>query len=178
MSLTCWQHVITTQHFAPILARWAGVADTKLKMLGPFVPAWADILISRQKPDQPKCICRNILWYGSYIRTDMHPHALNALFWASIVRLSKKDKSWWQKGRELAVKLGYGMTVLVAWEEERGEVDMYMVLSSYYYNMYVGNSRHDTAYDTEKKPNTAWCWQCVSYVGPLCREDTKTCLQN
>jgi hypothetical protein len=35
----------------------------------------------------------------------------------------------------LAVKLGYGMTVLVASVEMRGEVDTYMVLSSYYYDM-------------------------------------------
>ncbi len=75
---TCRWRVVTTQDFAPILARWAGVANTKLKMSGPFVSAWADILISRQKPDQPKCVCRNILWYGSYIHTDTHPHALNA----------------------------------------------------------------------------------------------------
>ncbi len=43
----------------------------------------------------------------------------------------KKTTSWWQKGMKLAVKLGYGKTVLVALEEERGEVDTYMVLSSY-----------------------------------------------
>ncbi len=35
----------------------------------------------------------------------------------------------------MAVKLGYGMMIFVASEEERGEVDMYMVLSSYYYDM-------------------------------------------
>jgi hypothetical protein len=39
MSPTCRQHVVMTQDFAPILARWAGVADTKLKMSGPFVLA-------------------------------------------------------------------------------------------------------------------------------------------
>jgi hypothetical protein len=46
----------------------------------------------------------------------------------------------------LAVKLGYGMTVLVASEEERGEVDTYMVLSSYYYDMSAINNttRHTT----------------------------------
>ncbi len=85
---TCRRHVVTAQDFAPILARWVGVADTKLKMSGPFVSAWADILISRQKPDQPKCVCRNILWYGSYICTDTHPHALNALFWCLVSWLS------------------------------------------------------------------------------------------
>ncbi len=47
MLLTCQQHVVTTQDVAPILARWARVANTKLKMSGPFVSALADILISR-----------------------------------------------------------------------------------------------------------------------------------
>ncbi len=32
------------------------------------------------------------------------------------------------------------MTVLVASEEKRGEVDTYMVLSSYYYNMSAINN--------------------------------------
>ncbi len=39
----------------------------------------------------------------------------------------------------MAVKLGYGMTVLVASEEERGEVATYMILSSYYYDMLAIN---------------------------------------
>ncbi len=88
----------------------------------------------------------------------------------------KKTTSSWQKGRELAVKLGYGMTVLVALEEERGEIDMYMVLSSYYYDMSAINDT--TWHTTQKKTRHAWCRQRVSCVGPLCREDTKTCLQN
>ncbi len=81
----------------------------------------------------------------------------------------KKATSWWQKGRELAVKRGYGMTVLVALEEERGEVDTYMVLSSYYYDMSAIN---DTTRHTiqEKKSDTAWCRRRVSCVGPLCRK--------
>jgi hypothetical protein len=33
----------------------------------------------------------------------------------------------------------YGMTVLVALEEERGEVDTYVVLSSYYHDMSAFN---------------------------------------
>jgi hypothetical protein len=52
----------------------------------------------------------------------------------------------------LAVKLGYGMTVLVALEEERGEVDMYMVLSSYYYDMSAINDT--TRHTTQKKKPT------------------------
>ncbi len=132
-------------------------------MSGPFVLAWANILISRQKPDQPKCICRNILWYGSYIHTDTHPHALSALFWSVCL---KKTTSWWQKGRELAVKLGYGMTVLVELEEERGEVDTYMVISSYYYNMLAINDT--TWHMTQKKTwhhmmlvTCQLCWAAV-----------------
>ena len=50
----------------------------------------------------------------------------------------------------MAVKLGYGMTVLVASEEERGEVDMYMVLSSCYYDMLAIN---DTTQHTTQKKN-------------------------
>jgi hypothetical protein len=50
----------------------------------------------------------------------------------------------------LAVKLGYGMTVLVALEEERGEVDTYMILSSYYYDMSAIN---DTTQHTTQKKN-------------------------
>ncbi len=53
----------------------------------------------------------------------------------------------------MAVKLGYGMTVLVASEEERGEVDTYMVLSSYYYDMSAINNT--TQHTTQKKTNTA-----------------------
>jgi hypothetical protein len=53
------------------------------------------------------------------------------------------------KGRKLAVKLGYGMTVLVASEEEKGEVDTYMVLSSYYYDMLAINNT--TQHTTQKK---------------------------
>ncbi len=88
----------------------------------------------------------------------------------------KKTTSWWQKGRQLAFKLGYGMTVLVASEEERGEVDTYMVLSSYYYNMSAINDT--TRHTTQKKTHTAWCQQHVSCDGPLCWEDMKTCLKN
>ena len=36
---------------------------------------------SRHLPDFPKCVCRNILWYGStYAQILSHPHALNAHF--------------------------------------------------------------------------------------------------
>ncbi len=61
----------------------------------------------------------------------------------------KKTTSSWQKGRESAVNLGYGMIVLVASEEERGEVDTYMVLSSYYYDMLAINDT--TQHMTQKK---------------------------
>ena len=53
----------------------------------------------------------------------------------------------------MAVKLGYGMTVLVALEEERGEVDMYMVLSSCYYDMLAISDT--TQHTTQKKTDTA-----------------------
>jgi hypothetical protein len=37
--------------------------------------------LSRHLPDFPKCVCRNILWYGStYAQILLHPHALNAHF--------------------------------------------------------------------------------------------------
>jgi hypothetical protein len=45
------------------------------------------------------------------------------------------------------------MMVLVALEEERGEVDTYMVLSSYYYDMLAINDM--TRHTTQKKNNTA-----------------------
>ncbi len=74
--------------------------------------------------------------------------------------------SWWQKGRELAVKLGYGMTVLVASEEERGEVDMYMVLSSYYYDMLAINdtTQHTTQKKTWHRMMLAKCQLCRAIV--------------
>ncbi len=54
----------------------------------------------------------------------------------------------------MAVKeLGYGMTVLAASEEERREVDTYMVLSSYYYNMLAINDM--AQHTTQKKTITA-----------------------
>ncbi len=49
----------------------------------------------------------------------------------------------------MAVKLGHGMMVLEALEEERGEVEMYMVLSSYYYDMSAINDT--TRHMTQKK---------------------------
>jgi hypothetical protein len=37
--------------------------------------------LSQHLPDFPKCVCRNILWYGStYAQILSHPHALNAHF--------------------------------------------------------------------------------------------------
>ncbi len=63
----------------------------------------------------------------------------------------------------MAVKLGYGMTVLVALEEERGEVDTYMVLSSYYYDMLAINNT--TQHTTQKK--TRHCMMLVTCQ--LCR---------
>jgi hypothetical protein len=59
MSLTCRDMLGTTRRVAPILARWVRVADTKLKM------SWQFVGSSRHLPDYPKCVCRNILWYGS-----------------------------------------------------------------------------------------------------------------
>ncbi len=53
----------------------------------------------------------------------------------------------------MAVKLGHGMMVLVALEEERGEVDTYMVLSSYYYDMSTINNM--TRHRIQKKNDTA-----------------------
>jgi hypothetical protein len=58
------------------------------------------------------------------------------------------------------------MTVLVALEEERGEVDTYVVLSSYYYNMPAIN---DTTWHTTQKKNQnrmmlATCQLCRAVV--------------
>jgi hypothetical protein len=58
------------------------------------------------------------------------------------------------------------MTVLVASEEERGEVDTYMVLSSYYYDMLAIN---DTTQHTTQKKNrhrmmSATCQLCQAIV--------------
>jgi hypothetical protein len=66
----------------------------------------------------------------------------------------------------LAVKLGYGMTVLVASEEERGEVDMYMVLSIYYYNMSAinGMTRHTTQKKNRHCMMSATCQLCRAVV--------------
>ncbi len=66
----------------------------------------------------------------------------------------------------MAVKLGYGMTVLVALEEERGEVDTYMVLSSYYYDMSAINdtTQHMTQKKTRHRMMSATCQLCWAVV--------------
>ncbi len=66
----------------------------------------------------------------------------------------------------MAVKLGYGMTILVASEEERGEVDMYMVLSSYYYDMSAINGT--TRHTTQKKNPTLHDVSDMSAVSGRC----------
>jgi hypothetical protein len=63
---TCQQHVVPTQDNAPILARWVRVADTRFKMLGPFVPVTADTNFSRENPS---AYVETYVWYVSYIRT-------------------------------------------------------------------------------------------------------------
>jgi hypothetical protein len=72
---------------------------------------------------------------------------------ASIVRLSKKDDIFMTKGEGIGSQTRVGMMVLVALEKERGEVDTYMVLSSYYYDMLAINDM--TRHTTQKKNNTA-----------------------
>ncbi len=71
----------------------------------------------------------------------------------------------------MAVKLGYGMTILVALEEERGEVDTYMVLSSYYYNMSAINNM--TQHTTQKKNLTPHDVSNVSAVSGRCVGKTR-----
>jgi hypothetical protein len=58
------------------------------------------------------------------------------------------------------------MTVLVASEEERGEVDTYMVLSSYYYKMSAINdtTRHTTQKKTRHRMLSATCQLCWAVV--------------
>ncbi len=63
---TCWRHVVPTQDVAPILARWVRVADTRFKMLGPFVSATADTNFSCQNPS---AYVETYVWYVSYICT-------------------------------------------------------------------------------------------------------------
>ncbi len=71
----------------------------------------------------------------------------------------------------MAVKLGYGMMVLVALEEERGEVDMYMVLSSYYYDMSAINNT--TQHTRQKKNLTPHDVGNVSAVSGRCVGKTR-----
>jgi hypothetical protein len=63
----------------------------------------------------------------------------------------------------MAVKLGYGKTVLVASEEERGEVDTYMVLSIYYYNMLAINDT--TEHTTQKKTTPLYVGDVSAVLG-------------
>jgi hypothetical protein len=58
------------------------------------------------------------------------------------------------------------MTVLVALEEERGEVDTYMVLSSYYYDMSAIDdmTRHTTQKKNRHRMMTATCQLCWAIV--------------
>ncbi len=71
----------------------------------------------------------------------------------------------------MAVKLGNGMTVLVASEEERGEVDTYMVLSSYIYNMLaIDNMTRHTTQEKNPTPHdvgdvSAVSGRCVGKTG-------------
>ncbi len=61
---------------APILARWVYVANTTLKMVVAVC-----VGLSRHIPNFRKCVCRNILWYGSTYAQKLSPqHALNAHF--------------------------------------------------------------------------------------------------
>ncbi len=71
----------------------------------------------------------------------------------------------------MAFKLGYGMMVLVASEEERGEADMYMLLSSYYYNMSAINDT--TQHTTQKKNPTPHDVGTVSAVLGRCVQKTQ-----
>jgi hypothetical protein len=71
----------------------------------------------------------------------------------------------------LAVKLGYGMLVLVALEEERGEVDTYMILSSYYYDMSANNDT--TQHMTQKRSPTPHNVGNVSAVSGHCVRKTR-----
>jgi hypothetical protein len=63
------------------------------------------------------------------------------------------------------------MTVLVALEEERGEVDTYMVLSSYYYDMLAINNM--TRHTTQKKNPTPHDVGDVSAVSGRCVGKTR-----
>ncbi len=58
------------------------------------------------------------------------------------------------------------MTVLVASEEERGEADTYMVLSSYHYNMLAINdmTRHTTQKKKRHRMMSAMCQLCWAVV--------------
>ncbi len=66
----------------------------------------------------------------------------------------------------MAVKLGYGMMVLVASAEERGEVDTYMVLRNYCYDMSAINdmTRHTTQEKTRHRMMLAMCQLCRAIV--------------
>ncbi len=58
------------------------------------------------------------------------------------------------------------MIVVVASEEERGEVDTYMVLSSYYYDMSAINDmkRHTTQKKNQHRMMLATCQLCRAVV--------------
>jgi hypothetical protein len=58
------------------------------------------------------------------------------------------------------------MTVLVALEEKRREVDTYMVLTSYYYNMLAINNmtQHMTQKKTQHRMMLATCQLCWAVV--------------
>ncbi len=71
----------------------------------------------------------------------------------------------------MAVKLGYGMMVLVALEEERGEVDTYMILSSYYYDMSAIDDK--TRHMTQKRNPTPHDVGDVSAVLGHCVRKTR-----
>jgi hypothetical protein len=66
----------------------------------------------------------------------------------------------------LRLRLSLTTTIIVASEEERGEVDTYMVLSRYYYNMSAINNttRHMTQKKTRHRMMSAACQLCQAVV--------------
>ena len=75
----CCRHVVTCWHDM--------ICGSNFGQMGPcrrhnfFYVVAVCVGLSRHLPDFPKCVCRNMLWYGStYAQILSHPHAPNAHF--------------------------------------------------------------------------------------------------
>jgi hypothetical protein len=79
LSWKCRRHVATCRHDMTCRSNFGQMGPCCRHKIEDVVAVCVGL--SRHLPDFPKCVCRNILWYGStYTQILSHPHALSAHF--------------------------------------------------------------------------------------------------